>query len=118
MIKWFKTLSRIVRSYDSDQDIIDQKVGRALKEVLQAQKFIKHATTINADVSLSHRDDSQIIVIGRYRSRDYIQTYTVSGDNFKGLIEQLKEMQKYGVVRRVDAIPAMREVIDRETDWI
>ena len=80
----------------------------------EAVKFIRDKTEISADVSFNKHGASQVIVIGRYRNRDYIQVYTISSDHFTGLVETLREWERYATVRRVDAPIGFREVIDRE----
>jgi hypothetical protein len=105
MIKWFKELLFVVRNYRQSQSWLEN-------ELATTNKVIRERTDIHADIR--YKSENQIIVVGRYRDRDYVQTYSVNGGDFKALIEQLRDMQKYGHIGRIDAPPQMRAVFDNE----
>ena len=99
MLKWVKTLLRVVANYDQD-------IAGVRRQTLSALRLIKARTQVHADVHFKDTAD-QIIVVGRYRKHDYIQVFSVINDDFCHLVEQLKDMQKHGTVRRIDAPPQM-----------
>ena len=105
MFKWIKELRFIVRNYRKHQTWLEN-------ELAQTNKVIRDRTDIHADIH--YKSENQIVVIGRYRGRDYVQTYSVNGDDFRALVEQLRDMQKYGHIGRIDAPPQMRAVFDNE----
>jgi len=80
----------------------------------ETRQFIKDKTEVNADIHMQSKPGSTIIVCGRYRNRDYVEVFTVPNDDFVGLIEQLKQMQKYARCRRIDAPFSMKAFIDTE----
>lgn len=55
-----------------------------------------------------------MIVVGRYRNADYVQTYALDTPNLAVLIGQLRQMERCGAVRRVDAPPLFRAVFERD----
>lgn len=108
MMAWLKRLNYIVNNYDTDKiDMLDRLRACDLR-IKDGVNIIKERTSIHADVNFNSRDDSQIIMIGRYRNNDYIQTFSVNRGDFEGLLEQLRQMEKYGVVRHVDTVPMMK----------
>jgi hypothetical protein len=107
MITWFKKLLGIVRRYDADFQGLRTSIA-------EARQFIQDRTSIHADVS-PYRGYNQIIVVGRYKRNDYVEVFDVQDQDFSGLIDMLREMQKYGQVRRVDGpVGPFRTTIESE----
>jgi hypothetical protein len=126
-LEWIKTLARVVRTYDKsiqslrdDLQDVDKKQSQFNKnlryDMNNAVELIKRRTDVSADVSATHRNPSQIIMVGRYRNRDYVQVFTIREDDFGMLIHQLRDMERYGQVTKIDAPMGLREmIIDRAT---
>ena len=108
MSAWIKKLLAIVNSYDTDLRNIHHAV-HGLESVL------KERTNIAVDVGF--REASHVIVIGRYRGNDYIQSYTINGTDLDGLIRHLREMEKFGNIRRIDSPPVFKAAFKRNLDW-
>lgn len=121
MFKWFKTLFRIVRDYDklaeqvkmnTDQNRITKtRTEHAVNLADESRRLIKERTTVHADVHRRHNTPNQIITIGHYRGQDYVQCFSVVDRDFTELMYRLKDMEKYGVVEKVDAWPQFSAVI-------
>lgn len=105
MIRWVKELIFIVKYYRQHKSALEN-------ELYRTNKVIRDRTDIHADIN--YKNDNQIVVIGRYGNHDYIQTYRVSDSDFTALIKQLKEMQKYGHIGRIDCAPRVRAVFDNQ----
>ena len=126
MIKWFKQLLHIVKHFDDivdsmeelsrDQQRVEHHVNNIEHHVNDAVQTIKDRTTIHADIAASRRHQSQIIMIGNYRNRDYIQTFEVHPDDFSGMLRQCIEMQKYARMGKIDAPIGMKEIINTESE--
>ena len=114
LINWFKKLKHIVDTYDQDMEYAHARISHAKDVANESVQIIKERTTINADISPSARDPSQIITIGRYKGRDYVQVFSIHGDDFEGLIHRLRDMERYGTVRRIDAPYGFEMVLDQE----
>ena len=112
MIKWFKKLRRIVASYDEDILSIKRTTNDAVARSQEAVQVIKDRTDIHADIH--YKSNSQVIVCGRYRNKDYVQVYNIRHDDLAGLIDKLRHMEKYGHMARVDAPPDIKAVFDHE----
>ena len=79
----------------------------------QLDKLVKDRTDIAANVG--HRGPkNHVIVIGRYKNVDYVQTYELGDMEFLGLLDMLHKIERHGVVRRLDAPPVMRAVFERD----
>jgi hypothetical protein len=78
----------------------------------QLDKLVKDRTDIAVD--FGYEDPSCVIVVGRYRNHDYVQTYRLHDQELGQLIDRLREMEHHGVVRRLDAPPMVRAVFKRE----
>jgi len=102
MTKWIKQLRKIVANYDDDR-------ARLLRKILAAEKVIRDRTNIHADICLE--SPNQIIVIGRYKNRDYIQTYAITEGDLHYCIEMLQRMQMNGTIRRIDAMGDISAVV-------
>lgn len=114
---WFKKLIYIVNNYDNDLSILSNRIHTCSLEIQEGVQLIKDRTNIHADIHLQYNHPSEIIVIGRYRNRDYIQTYSVDNDDIEGLIDQLKRMEKYGVVQKIDAPIGIKAIIEQDLKY-
>ncbi|MBR7777399.1 hypothetical protein [Undibacterium rugosum] len=105
MFTWFKKLRRIVESHDVE-------LCAAHARIAQLETVLRERTNIAVDVGF--RDGNHVIVIGRYKNTDYVQTYSLSDGDISAIIEQLRMMERYGAVKRVDAPPRIRGVFAHE----
>lgn len=110
MIQFIKTLLYIVRNYSKD-------LTRLNRRCEAVEGIIRERTDIAADVSLSKRGINSVIVLGRFRGCDYVQTFQLQPDDLESLIKQLQAMEKFGKVRLVDAPPQVAGVFKRELQW-
>ncbi len=124
MFKWFKTLRRIVRTYDKQAEVQSREIDslrRQLreidflrKEIAEAEKVIRDRTDMHLDISANRHDPNNIILIGRYNGMDYVQTYTIHDDDFSRLVTISRDMGKYANRRRVDAPPTLSAVFQHD----
>lgn len=105
MMKWLRKLKAIVTNYEAD-------LRNARARIAELEKLVKDRTNIAVDVGF--RSASHVIVIGRYRNVDYVQTFEMDTPSLGSLIEQLRERERYGSVKRVDAPPQIRAVFKRD----
>jgi len=122
MIKWFKKLFHIVKHFDDYVESINalsDEMVIAKREVAEGVTLIRDRTELHMDVRSYSRDAAphQIILIGRYMNRDYVQTFNVPAENFRGLIEQCRDMEKYSHMGCVDAAPEMKTIVQREQQY-
>lgn len=106
MIKWVKKLFYIVKNYSAD-------VSSLRLQINNLEKILRDRTDISVDVSASRMDANHIIVVGRYKNIDYVQTFSLQNNDIGKLIDQLKEMERYGEIRKVDCPPPMRAVFKK-----
>jgi hypothetical protein len=124
MIKWFKKLFRIIGSYDHDIENLYEwmrenrdEAQRAIGIAVDAEKVIRERTEIHADIHYHAEAPHQVIVIGKYRGGDYVQAFGVYDDgDLKHFIETLKEMERYGEIKRLDAPIQMKSFLEHELD--
>jgi hypothetical protein len=76
---------------------------------------ISENTTVHADIHYKG-EGTQIIVVGRYRNKDYVRAFTVRQESLSSLIEMLKIEEKYAKVGRFDMVGGMdfSAVYDRD----
>jgi len=114
-VNWFKKLFYIVKNYDMDMLEIDDDISMCKSEVRNGVKLIKDRTNIHVNAPHYRGSPTQVITIGRYRKRDYVQVFSVYNDgDFQGLIDQLREMERYGNVGRSDCPIELDAAFDRE----
>jgi len=109
MFKWFKKLRTIVVNYDRDRE-------RLYSQIKRAEKLIIDRTEIHADIHFKNKSKNTAIMIGRYRGRDYVQTFDMDQHDFESIIGWLRNLKQQGYVRYIDAPPVMDIVIDKERE--
>lgn len=102
-IGWFRNLFYIVGNYRADLHMIVNCVDQCMVQLNVVEGYVKKATKIHVDIPASSKDFTKVIVIGTYRGKDHVQVFGVRPGSIDGLIEQLREMQRYAVVERIDA---------------
>lgn len=102
-IGWFRNLFYIVGNYRTDLHMIAHHVDTCREQLAIVEGYVKKATKIHVDIPASAKEFTKIIVIGTYRGRDHVQVFGIRPGSMDGLIEQLREMQRYAVVERIDA---------------
>jgi hypothetical protein len=105
MLKWFKKLRTIVAGYDTG-------LKNAHARISELEKLVRDRTNIAVDVGF--KSASHVIVIGRYRNADYIQSYSLNSPDITTLVEQLRHMERCGELRRVDAPPQFKVAFLRD----
>jgi hypothetical protein len=117
--RFFRTLLYMAGRYDSDQTFIRETLLKRQREILHQisrmdtlEKLVRDRTDISVDIGF--KDASYVVVTGRYRNRDYVETFQLGNKELSVLIEELKRMERYGTISHMDAPPQFRAVIDRE----
>lgn len=114
IFNYFKTLHTLIKSHAESQTEIaslKRKLEFQSEKMVFLDKLIKERTDIAVDV---HRYDmNTVIVIGRYKNADYINCFKLAASELSPLIERLKDMEKYGTVRRMDSFPEFRAIYER-----
>ena len=59
---------------------------------------------IDLDVHMKPNMNANVIVTGIYRGEEYIKLYDLKPRDFNDLVEQLKNREKFGEIRNIDAI--------------
>lgn len=67
---------------------------------------LKKYTRVDADIGM--RGNNTIILTGVYRNQAYVRFYDIGDGEFRGLIEQMKNMKDHCLIRNVDAPPNFR----------
>ena len=101
---WFAALKRIVANYDSE-------MGALRTTVADSVQCIRERTDIGVDVSVNGRDPCYVVVVGKYRDRDYVRTFSVRPDDLAHLVQLLQRMQETACIRYIDAPPTVKGAI-------
>ena len=106
LVYWFKKLLQIVREYDT--------VSQANRSRLeQLEVLVKDRTNIAVDHS-PFRGGNFVVVVGRYKNCDYVQTFHLRGNDVTEIVEHLRQQERYGNVVKLDSPPVFRAVFERE----
>lgn len=117
MLTWFKRLFAIVRTYSTDIAKLNARIELLKGRIAANEQIIRERTDIAVDVGFSRKDMNTVIVVGRFRGCDYVQTYQVRSDDLTGLIDRLRDMERHGVVRRADAPPHIIGAFKRDLQF-
>lgn len=93
---------------------INNRLDQFETVILNAREEIIKRTTVNADVHV--RDNSaNIVVMGRYRGKDYVRIFSVRNSELDYLVNTLKGMEQslLGRIRLVDAEPGFKAIVQR-----
>lgn len=101
-------MRKIVRTHDAT-------ISELRCRMIKLDTVLRDRTDVAVDVRL--REPNYVIVVGRYKNVDYIQTYSVASDELCDLVGMLKKMERHARVRVVDAPPQMRAVFNRGTPY-
>lgn len=106
MFEWLKRLKRIVDRYDRDRATLNDRLSRV-------ESRLRDQTTVAADVG--YRQSNYVILVGRYRNNDYVQTFELKPEDFNSVVNALVHLHRTeGSVRVLDAPPVLRAVFNRE----
>ncbi len=95
---------------------IEKKLTQQTSCLVELQKIIKKHTSYNLDV---HQvENSQVILIGKYRNADFVHCYSIKDNDFSMLIQQCKELEKYSHRNKIDAWPSFKATINNELSQI
>lgn len=116
-INWFKKLIYVINNYDKDLHNTMRKIRKNELEIVEGVKLIKDRTTLHVDVHSKMNSPTQVILIGRYNNRDYVNVFALHDDDIHGLIHQLKDMEKYAELEHIDAPIELKSIIEHDLNW-
>lgn len=122
-IKWLSKLKQrlsvlreVVDCYPSERKALEETItrqGHTIKSLtnrlLDVEMQVKSTTDISVDIN--PQGANHVIVVGRYKDRDYVQCYDLQATNFADLIRELRAMEKTGFINVVDAPPRIAATI-------
>ena len=113
--KLFKDLPSRVKALESGLHRVDEDActrDAAMEgHITTLRRNLKASTDISVDCHLDGMNT--IIVIGRYRNADYIQTYDIRMRDFQELVDYLRTLENHGTVRRIDAVPGFKAIVEK-----
>lgn len=106
-MKWLRKLLRKWVGYDEELDALHSQLAGL-------RRLVKERTEVSFDIAHSEGDVSCAIMVGRYRDRDFVQTFNLNHADFKNVVDWTRDLQRSARVRRVDAPPVFKSVFERE----
>lgn len=103
MLSMIKRLFGLFEELDSlrkSNESLRAQIETYSSKLMHFQKELNRHTVIHADVHC--REQSQIIVIGRYKNRDYVRVFGLEEPDLVAMIEKLTAMEKHARVGRFD----------------
>lgn len=110
IIEWIKTLFQIVREYKQ----LKYDLEAARKRAEFAVQIIQERTDLHVDMAFTKQSHTNVILVGRYRGRDYVEVHTIDEKTFEELIPMLKDMEQSSRLRRFDAPFHMKSIVENE----
>ena len=102
-IGWVRRLFNTVKTYHANMQIITAHVDEVEREVNEVLRYVKRATKVHVDVSATQKGFTQVVIIGQYRGRDYVNTFNLRLSCIDELIDRLTQMSRYAGIGRIDA---------------
>ena len=90
----------------------ERDIKNANSRITELENLVRDRTNIAVDVGF--KSANHVIVVGRYKNADYVQSYTLETPDLNALIDQLRQMERHGAVKRIDAPPQFRAVFERD----
>lgn len=80
----------------------------------RAKKTIQERTDLNTDIAFTKHSHTHVIVMGRYKNRDYVEVFSIRSDNLNDVVPILRDMQEHAKLRHADGPISLKEVLNRE----
>lgn len=96
------------------QNKIGPDVMQLKYDIRKAEQVIRERTDVHTDIH--YKAPSTIIMIGKYRNKDYVKVFNMEEREWIPILEGLRNMQKYGIINRIDAPPHLDVVLKRELE--
>lgn len=106
LIQYIKNLIKVAKNYEAITKSIkaaDTKARSAVSIALKAEQVIRERTELSADISFTKYDHTRVIIIGRYKNRDYVEVFSCLDNDINDLVPMLREKQKYAGLKFVDS---------------
>ena len=110
-LRRLRALWQIAKTYEADKD----KLRAAARDDIRAlDRLIRDRTTLHADISMSGRDPSFVILVGHYHNQDYVQAFYLPQEDFVGMVQHCIRLSKtHGRWGRLDAPPVFHAAFKR-----
>ena len=72
--------------------------------IAKLREDINKQFNIDIDIDIKPNINANVIITGIYRGEEYIKLYDLNPRDFNDLVEQLKNREKFGEIRNIDAI--------------
>ena len=112
MIEWFKTLFNMV----SDYIWLCKRIESVENDLVYLQNELRHRTEVHLDIHHISKFPTSVIVIGRYRNRDYVKTFNFTHEGMGELLHIMRSLERqYGHIKYVDCPPLFDATIEKYT---
>ena len=75
-----------------------------ITSIARLRSDIDKQFNIDLDVHMKPNMNANVIITGIYRGEEYIKLYELKQKDFNDLVEQLRNREKFGEIRNIDAI--------------
>jgi hypothetical protein len=99
IVNWFKNKLGILQ-LEKEIAFVKWELN-CYKERLN-DKILELEKHTRVDADIGYRGNNTIILTGVYRKRAYVYFYDMGDGEFAKLVDQLKEMKKYALIRHLD----------------
>jgi len=96
---------------------LDCKVNSLYGELRALQRIFKERTDYHLDIHQYEGSNSQIIIIGKYKKRDFVKCYSISANDLDSLIRHCKDLEVTAKIGKIDVWPDVSAVIKHEVNY-
>jgi hypothetical protein len=96
---WFKNKLDIIKL---EKEVAHLKCELGCYKDRLNDKILELEKHTRVDADIGYRGNNTIILTGVYRNRGYVYFYDMGDGEFTKLVDQLKEMKKYALIRHLD----------------
>ncbi len=86
-------------------------------KINELREIIKERTEYHVDVHNLSKQNSHVILIGKYGKRNFIKCYNIPDDSFKSLIDHCRDINRYANPGKLDAHPEISACIKNEINF-
>ena len=113
-VVWFRNLFYIVSNYRDDLSFVVNGMDACVARTQTVERYVKKATKVHIDLAVVEGNYTKVIVIGTYRGKDHVQIFSLRPGSIDGLIDQLRDMQRYAEIERIDGPMEIVATMKRE----
>jgi len=105
-----------INAIDKTLQLHSNEIAQQTILIAEITKVLKERTEYHLDIHNRIDNDSQVILIGKYRNRDFVKCYNIRDDSFNDLMRHCVQLEKYAFKGKIDTIPGISACINKKLE--